>query len=265
MKSTSDQSDKQKPTDETGEAKQDATSDNQGDLDDQSEQPETTPPNQAGRSAEQGEEAPVEDPVENANPPLKKDDKRGAEDLNALAWFSENDIPGFVDWHTIEHPDFPDQVVDVGGFKPFYQLNPRSDAIEGLVKPHVDFLLELQNVWPALEIRELTAIELAPGLYDVKCTVVNKGFLPTMPEIGRLSREWYPIQVTLNVAEDAKWLEGSRRQRVGRLDGQGGSEELRWLFQLTEPLGDDATLTLETWSPTLHPVEAQVSVEAGKE
>ncbi len=34
-------------------------------------------------------------------------DKRGAEDLNALRWFAQEKIDGFVAWKRIDHPDFP--------------------------------------------------------------------------------------------------------------------------------------------------------------
>lgn len=202
------------------------------------------------------------DSVPTTEKPLDKNDKRGQEDLNALAWFAQQGINGFVDWQLIEHPDFPDSIVEVGGFKPFYRLNPPADQIDQLVQPHVDFLNQIKAVWPELEIREFKAVELAPGLYDVTCKVVNRGFLPTQPEMGQVTREWYPIQVTLDVPAEAKWMQGSRRQSVGKLNGQGGSQELRWLFQLPASLGEDATLKLDTWSPTLHKVTAESRVES---
>ncbi|HMO90990.1 MAG TPA: M14 family metallopeptidase [Pirellulaceae bacterium] len=199
--------------------------------------------------------------VEKSTEALAADDKRGAEDLDALAWFAANSISGFVDWQEIEHPDFPDRVVEVGGFKPFYRLNPPGSLIDDLVQPHVDFLVEFEAIWPSLEVREFVAIELAPGLYDVKCKITNTGFLPTMPAMGEVGQVWYPIQVTLNVPENARWISGSPRQRVGRLDGQGGTSELHWLFQLPESLGAEHQFLLHTWSPTLHRVDAEVRVK----
>jgi hypothetical protein len=197
--------------------------------------------------------------------PLDKNDKRGEEDLNALAWLAQQGIDGFAEWTPIEHPNFPGLQVEVGGFKPFLRLNPPVAEIDRLVQPHLDFLIEIEQVWPSLEFQELKAIELAPGLYDVSCKVVNRGFLPTMPEMGRVNLEWYPIQVTLNVPGEAKWLQGSPRQRVGKLEGQGGSEELRWLFQLPAPLAAGTKLALETWSPTLPGVRAELPIRPATE
>jgi len=221
---------------------------------------QSTGQEESGRTASSSETtAPTE--MADSEKPLDKNDKRGEEDLNALAWFAQQNISGFVDWTKIEHPDFPEGVVEVGGFKPFYRLNPPAAEIDKLVQPHLDFLGEIEQVWPTLEFQDLKAVELAPGLYDVTCKLVNRGFLPTMPEMGRVNLEWYPIQVTLNVPADAKWIQGSRRQRVGKLDGQGGSEELRWLFQLPKPLDQEGTLSLETWSPTLHGIQAELQIK----
>ncbi len=195
-------------------------------------------------------------------PGLPKGDKRGQDDLNALAWFEQHNIPGFVDWMPFAHPDLPDQKVEIGGFKPFYRLNPPANEIDSLVSPHVQFMFELNQIWPTLEIRDFKATRLAPGLYDVSCEVVNKGFLPTMPEMGRVTRESYPIQVMLSAPENVNWIEGSPRQTVGRLNGQGGKSELRWVFQLKEPTADIEKLTLSTWSPTLHDITIETEVHA---
>ncbi len=223
---------------------------------------ENARPPRRGRGERSAENRSVQgSPTENSDANTAKDEKRGKQDIDALAWFAENNIPGFVDWTPIEHPNFPDAKVEVGGFKPFYRLNPPAAQIDGLVQPHLDLLFEIEKVWPALEIREFTATELAAGVYHVKCKVYNKGFLPTMPSIGQVTQQAYPIQVTLDVPVDAKWIQGSRRQRVGRLDGLGGSEELEWIFQLAEPLAKDSEITLSTWSPTLHSIEVKTPIK----
>ncbi len=45
----------------------------------------------------------------------------------SVGWTSAG-IDGFVPWTAIEHPDFPDKKVEVGGFKPFYRLNPPAES-----------------------------------------------------------------------------------------------------------------------------------------
>ena len=192
--------------------------------------------------------------------PLGKDDKRGAEDLAALAWFAAQGIDGFVDWQPFEHPDFPQITVEIGGFKPFHRLNPPVELIDPLVRPHVDFLVQLSDLWPRMELRQVEVHRLTAGLYEVTCRVVNAGYLPTMPEMGSTNRHGYPIQVTWDLPEGTRWLEGSRRTSVSRLEGRGGNRDLRWVFQLpdlpTEPLRG----SLRAAAPTMHPVTVDVEL-----
>jgi hypothetical protein len=201
-----------------------------------------------------------------ANGQLAKDDKRGAEELNALAWFESQGIDAFVQWRPYEHPDLPDKQVEIGGFKPLYRMNPPEELIQPLVEPHVKFLSELTRNWPRLEVREIKAMQLGPRLYDIRCRVVNVGALPTMPRMGALNRQWYPAQVRLTGTDGARWIEGSMRQSIGRLAERGGSTELRWVFLLPEPEDAGAQSSpqpefrIQIQSPTLHGVEAVVGV-----
>lgn len=236
--------------------------------------PPAAPP--AKQASDTSEESPAADGASGTSPsspatgdtaaaeqqpkPLDKNDKRGAEELAALAWMAAHAIDGFVDWQRIEHPDFPGEQVEVGGFKPLLRLNPPVKEIDGLVQPHVDFLLQLSDVWPRLEVRDVRVNRLAPGLYDVQCRIVNTGYLPTMPAMGSVNRQWYPIQVTLNVPAGTRMLEGSRRVSVGRLAGLGGDNDVRWVFQLDSPPTAPSRLSVQALSPTLHPVAVDVEL-----
>lgn len=206
---------------------------------------------------------------------LDSDDKRGQELLNALAWFSEQGLSGFVDWTTFEHPGMPGKQVEIGGLKPLMLLNPPESLIEPLVKPHVDFLKVLVDNWPSIEIRDVKARQVGPGLFDIQCRIVNTGALPTMPEMGRINDQWFPIQVQLNGADGARWVNGSPRQSVGRLKERGGSQELRWVFMLPERQSSDSPespeaqaspeFSVEAYAPTLHRIQVQVEVAEGSE
>jgi hypothetical protein len=191
---------------------------------------------------------------------LEKDDKRGAEVLNALAWFESQGIDAFIDWQPFDHPDFPGKQVEIGGLKPHLLLNPPANLIDPLVQPHLDFLNQLIENWPRIEIRDVEATALGPGLFDVRCKVVNVGSLPTMPLMGSTNRQWYPIQIELTGVEDARWIEGAPRQSVGRLAELGGSEEVQWVFLLNEPSAEGNRLSISATAPTLHAVEATVDI-----
>jgi hypothetical protein len=180
------------------------------------------------------------------------------DDLAALAWFEQNKIAGFVDWQPIEHPDFKGKQVEVGGFKPFFRLNPPASLIDGLVKPHIDLLSELAQQWPKLTISDVKAKKLGADIYEVRCKVVNSGQLPTMPLMGEINRQGYPIMVELAGADEVRWLQGSRRVSVSRLEAQGGSQEIVWMFQVTGDVGADPSYKIRAVAPTLQPVETAV-------
>jgi hypothetical protein len=102
---------------------------------------------------------------------------------------------------------------------------------------------------------------LGGGLYSLQAKLVNSGYLPTMPQMGQVNGQWYPIQVALELpVESVQWLEGSPRQSAGRLEGLGGSRELRWLFRLTTPLEQPVSVELKAYSPSLHPTQIQIEL-----
>lgn len=199
-------------------------------------------------------EAPATPVVES----LAKDDKRGAAELNALAWFQQEGIEAFVPWQAIEHPDLPGRQVEVGGFKPFYLLNPPIAQVDGLVEPHVTFLTKLVENWPRLAVHDLQAKRLGPGLYDIRCQIVNTGALPTMPQMAAVNNQWAPIQVQLSGVGQVRWIQGSQRQAVGRLAENGGKTEVRWVFQVLESVEGEPKFTIQATAPTLHPLEIAV-------
>ncbi|MBL8892081.1 MAG: hypothetical protein JNL67_19050 [Planctomycetaceae bacterium] len=206
--------------------------------------------------------APQTPAVDGAKPSLEsglaKDDKRGATELNALAWFESQNIEAFVPWQAIEHPDLPGKLVEVGGFKPWYLLNPPAAQIDPLVEPHLGLLNAMVDHWPRLAVRDLEAKRLGPGLYDIRCQIVNTGGLPTMPEMAAVNGQWSPIQVQLVGPGKFKWIQGSQRQAVGRLAERGGKSEVRWVFQVIEGDDFDSAWKIHAAAPTLHSVEVDV-------
>lgn len=211
------------------------------------------------------EAVPPQDPVKSeteapADAGLAKDDKRGATELNALAWFESQGIDAFVPWQMIEHPDLPGKQVEVGGFKPFYLLNPPAAQIEPLVEPHLGLLNAMVENWPKLAVRDLKAKRLGPGLYDITCQIVNTGGMPTMPQMAAVNGQWYPIQVQLQGLGEVRWIQGSQRQAVGRLAENGGKMEVRWVFQVLQGDLAEPALKIQAASPTLHSVEVEVVV-----
>ncbi|MDZ4780871.1 MAG: M14 family metallopeptidase, partial [Planctomycetia bacterium] len=158
------------------------------------------------------------------------DDPRAADQLNALRWLDKQGITGFVPWTAIEHPDFPGQKVEIGGFHPFVTLNPPAAELDPLAQKHFAFLTSLPEVMPRLTIRDERAESVGAGVFRVTALIVNEGQLPTLPEMGRLAEYPYPLQVTLTLPDGCTLITGNLRQQIAPLAASGGARELEWLL-----------------------------------
>lgn len=187
----------------------------------------------------------------------KSDDKRGADELNALRYLEQQKVAGFVEWTAIEHPGFPGQKVEVGGFKPFYRTHPPLAEVEALATKQTDSLLETIALAPRLSLAKLKAETLGGGVVRLSATVVNEGFLPTHPEMGAVTGHAHPLQITWETPEKTVWLQGSRRQRLDRIAGEGGHVEKTWLVRLP---GELKELRVKVSAPAVGEVETLVPV-----
>ncbi len=177
------------------------------------------------------------------------DDERGRDDLHALAWFDKKSINGFVPWKPIEHPDFPNRQVEVGGFKPYLRENPPLSEIKGLDVKHVDFLCRVAGMLPRLKIAELKAESLGDGVWRVEATVVNQGELPTFPEMGEISQQIQPVQIAIDLPDVASLVTGYARRRLPTLAGNGGHAKETWLARM--PADTAGKARVRVWSPSV--------------
>ncbi len=165
--------------------------------------------------------------------------------MNALAWFKNEGIEGFVKWTPIEHPDFPGKKVEVGGFKPYLRLNPPAAQLDPLADKHVRFLTKLAELMPSVKIASTEVKPLAGGVFRVTANVLNSGYLPTMSEMGRTSEEAYPLVIKMELPSGAKLLTGHSRQRLPKpLAGNGGKAEHQWLLFAPGPGTQKVTISV---------------------
>lgn len=198
-------------------------------------------------------------PAEGGQQPAA-DEKRGADQLNALRWFAGRQVAGFVDWTPIEHPDFPGQRVEVGGFKPYLRLNPPPEMLGELAEKHTSFLARLPEWWPRLEFTSAKAEALGGGLFRVSIELVNGGYLPTMPAMGRHSRQQQQLQLKLGLPDGVGVVTGTPRVILEPLAGHGGKREQQWLVRRQR--NDAASVTITAYSPTVGSATATVELPA---
>ncbi len=225
--------------------------------------------NEEGEAEESAEAGSKDDKSTKPDPKKKPDAAKkpaakgpDSSELRALRWLDHEKIAGFTDWTEIDHPDFPDQKVEVGGFHPYVQWNPPAEQLKPLVEKQVKFLGKFSELLPRLTLAQPRVESLGEGIYRVSVKVLNNGYLPTDSEMGAASQHTYPPQVELLLPDDAELLTGHKRHKVGRLAGLGGAEEFRWLVKTSAK--QKQTITIKTWSPTAGSAAAKIDLPATK-
>lgn len=182
-------------------------------------------------------------------------EKRGADTINLLRWFESEKIDGFVKWTKVDHPDFPDQEVEVGGIKPFVALNPPAVQINDLAKKHHEFLIALTTMMPIVKIDRVKVDALGGNVFRVTVKVANNGYLPTSSKMGEVSRKTHPLQIKLDLPKDAKLIKGHGRTTLKPIAGRGGKAEYIWLLRTSAK-----QLTVNVSSPSVGSDTTQVNL-----
>jgi hypothetical protein len=158
------------------------------------------------------------------------DDKRNEKEREELKWFDENSPQAFVKWQAIEHPDFPNQRVEVGGYSPFALTNPPAPMLEQITAKNADFLMTVAQRLPRIGVRKVETRHLGQSVCEVKIQVENTGFLPTSLAHGRTTREIYPTRLVIEL-DDKFFLSGTRITNLPVIQGSGGMDEVRYIIQ----------------------------------
>jgi hypothetical protein len=163
----------------------------------------------------------------------KDEDKRNEQERKELEWFDENAPEAFVKWQPIEHPDFPGKRAEVGGYRPFALTNPPAEMIGEIAAKQADFLTKTAQRLPRIGVRKTKCRHLGRSVYEIKIQVENTGFLPTVLEHGRTTREVHPTRLLMELGDES-FLSGSRITNLPAIQGSGGMVELRYIVRVPE-------------------------------
>jgi hypothetical protein len=198
------------------------------------EKKEKTPQEGAEEKQEQAAESKLQEDDEDSGKKAKKDeDKRNEQEREELKWFDEHAPEAFIKWHAIEHPDFPKQRAEVGGYRPFALTNPPAEMIGEVTSRHADFLTTAAQRLPRIGIRKTETKHLGRSVYEVKIQVENTGFLPTVLAHGQTTREIHPTRLVLAL-DDELILSGTRITNLPAIRGSGGMAEVRCIVRATD-------------------------------
>ena len=161
------------------------------------------------------------------------EDKRNQQERKELKWFDEYVPEAFVEWEPIEHPDFPGRRAEVGGYRPFALTNPPAEMVGEIAAKHAGFLTKAAQRLPHIGLRKIECRHLGRSVYEVEIQVENTGFLPTVLEHGRTTREVHPTRLLMEL-DDESFLSGSRITNLPAIRGSGGMVELRYIVRVPE-------------------------------
>ncbi|HPP02634.1 MAG TPA: M14 family metallopeptidase [bacterium] len=168
-----------------------------------------------------------------------KEEKRGKEEKEYLEWLDRNAPDYFVPWKSIEHPSYPGQEAEAGGFAPYAKVLPPKPFFAELKEKNIQYLLWLAGKLPRIGIDEIQVKSLGMGVYEITARIINTGYLPTMPAHGERTGEILPTRVEISLPPEAI-LAGEKKARIGPVAGSGGVEELHYVVQGKE--GQEVTI-----------------------
>jgi hypothetical protein len=152
-----------------------------------------------------------------------------AYDLRLLRWMDAEGIDGFVNWQPFRHPTLGD--VEIGGFRPYAYSNPPAERIADLGKVHIEFVTHLSSLFPKVGVADTSVASLGGGLYRVKATIENSGFLPTAMAQGVRSRSVRPTMVQLQVPPEDIVSGAAKTNYVPTLAGSGRRQSYEWIIK----------------------------------
>jgi len=158
------------------------------------------------------------------------EDKRNEKERKELQWFDEHWPEALIEWQSVEHPDFPNQRVEVGGYQPFASTNPPTKMIEQITTKQANFLTRAAQRLPRIGIRKIESRYLGRSVYEIEIQIENTGFLPTVLSHGRRTREVHPTRLVLKLADEC-FLSGSRITILSTIRGSGGMVEQRFVIR----------------------------------
>lgn len=160
-----------------------------------------------------------------------------------LRWMNQQNLPAaFTEWKQIQHPDFPAQKTEVGGFNPFALNTPPYKFVADIVKKHSGFIVKLAACQPEIDMVNVKT-EKVGSLTRITLDIINKGALASHSKLGERSYWVKRINVRVNTGANQSVISGRKIQTLNSLEGYG-LQQLTWLIK------GSGKLTIEAGSPT---------------
>jgi hypothetical protein len=140
----------------------------------------------------------------------KKESEKDPELAQFLQWADQEQADVFVPWKSINHPDFPNQKVEVGGIKPFVLQNPPLKFLDSVAEKHIVFMDEWLKAMPTIVVSKQKVEKIDQDLYRITLSVVNKGLLPTYTSLADKVRFTSKYKTEMVLQKNQKIVSGKK-------------------------------------------------------
>ncbi len=183
-------------------------------------------------------------PGDKEKPPKgKKESPAESYDVRYVKWADSMKIKDyFIPWSTIKHPDFPDNEVEVGGFKPYVRYNPPVEFLDESISKHFTFMENYLRALPKLQFDFVKVDKLEGQMYRISGKVTNVGLLPTHAELGDKTKWVKKIRHRVLLTKNQNLVVNKNKTFHNSLQ-PGESFSFQWLIQ------GSGQVTLEAGSP----------------
>ncbi|MEQ9280870.1 MAG: M14 family metallopeptidase [Balneola sp.] len=147
-----------------------------------------------------------------------------------LAWAKAEGQDVFVEWTEVDHPDFPNQKVEVGGIKPFTMMTPPANILDSLAESHTDFIMEIANMKPAVELVNFKTESAGKNLTRITVDVYNGGSFPTASQLGQRNNWVRRVMTQIKLGNNMSLISGDV-QDFDRSIPADGSVTKTWLIR----------------------------------
>ncbi|MBN2281664.1 MAG: hypothetical protein JXQ65_13870 [Candidatus Marinimicrobia bacterium] len=175
-------------------------------------------------------------------------------DIEYYKWLQRSGHSGKVlAWQKIEHPDFPDQVVEIGGFLPNFRQNAPEDSLKPIFERNRLLVRSLCELLPKIEIADIRTKKLHDNIHHVDILITNKGALATSTEIGRHLR-WVP-KIRIQMDSKVEIFSGKNFALLDKIEGNGETRKVSWLIKTNKK-----SITLKVHSPVFGDITKEVTL-----
>lgn len=146
------------------------------------------------------------------------------DDIKMLQWSDEKlDGQGYVDWYSYNHPQLGQ--IELGGWNMMLSWrNPPPQFLEKEIAPFTDWMVWHLLISPRVELVAAEAEPISEGVYRVRLTVQNTGWLPTYVAKKALEKKVVRgVIAEIDLPEGASLRAGKQREDIGQLEGRAYS------------------------------------------